>query len=121
MGRIGSDERVFEASGRIPILQQDLAIVAAAKHGRGATVLLGCVDAIRKYVVGGDVIELPGGLVIPGTPGFATVHGDDRSLIDPENHAPWILGSDPRHVEIIPTRSSRESFESLAAIGGAIH
>src|SRR5581483_1213456 len=30
-------------------------------------------------------------------------------------------GSDPRHVEIIPTRSSRESFESLAAIGGAIH
>ena len=121
MCRVGSYERVLEAPHGKPILQKDLAIVAATEHAGRTTVLLCSIDAIGEQVVGRDVVELPRRLVVPGTPGFAGVHSDDRSLIHTENHARRIVGVDPRHVEIVAAGGSSESFERLATVGGAIH
>src|SRR4029077_12653798 len=121
MRRIGSDKRVLEAAHRKPILLKDFAIVAATEHAGRTTVLLCSIGAIGKQVVGGDVVELPRRLVVPGTPGLTRVHSDDGSLIHSENHARRISGIDPRDVEIVAAGGSSKRFERLATVGGAIH
>src|SRR5262249_52290092 len=78
--RIRCNERELESSGRLPITICDLAIVTPARNRRGTAILLRSVDIVRKLVVGGDVIELPGWLVVPGAPALAAVDTDNRAL-----------------------------------------
>ncbi len=49
-------------------------------HDRSA-LLLSAADAVGKRVVGGDVIELRGRLVVPGAPRLPAVDRDDGALI----------------------------------------
>src|SRR5215472_7204417 len=58
---------------RTPVVCTDRAKFSLARHRRRATVLLCAVNPIRKLLVGDDVIKLPVGLVVPGTPGSAAI------------------------------------------------
>ena len=86
----------------------------------GAGVLLPSVDPVRKSIVGDDVVELPGRLVVPGAPGAATIDGDDRPLIDAEDSAVGGLRVDPERVVVVAARCPLHRHKCLAAILGAI-
>src|SRR5579871_6908282 len=73
IGRIGRDIAGFAAAHRIPVRTIDASAVAAAGDGDGSVVLLRAVNTIRNLVVGDDVIELRGGLVVLACPGLAAV------------------------------------------------
>src|SRR5258707_6448194 len=118
--RIGRDVAVFEASDGPPVAESDFAVIAAAGHGGGAAILLGCVGNVRKLIVGDDVIELAGGLIEPGRPGLAAVVADDCALVDAENNVGRILRINPHRMVIVAAGSAFEGNKSLAAIGGAI-
>ena len=67
--RIGSDVAVFLDAYRVPVAKGDGAIVAAAGDTNAAAFLLSAVHPVGKLIVGNDVVELRGGLVVPRTPG----------------------------------------------------
>jgi len=67
-----------------PVAKRDFAVIAAALRRHGTAFLLRAVNPIRKTIIGGDVIELRGWLVVPTAPGRAAVHADDRALIRAE-------------------------------------
>ena len=120
IGRIGSDKGVFKAANRVPILSENLAIVASAQNARGPAVLLGCINTIRKRVVGGDVIKLPRRLVIPGAPRPAAIDADDGPLVHTQNHARRIFGINPKDVKVISAGGTNVSFEGLSTVCGAV-
>src|ERR1019366_3343529 len=108
--RIGRDEGIFKAADGKPILREDFAVIAATENAGGPAVLLRRIDAIRECIVAGDVIELPGRLVVPGTPTLAAIHADDGALVHSQNHARRIVRIDPEGVEVVPAGSSDVSF-----------
>ena len=79
--RIGCNVAVFFGSHRMPIAEGDRAVVAAASDARRTTLLLPATNTIREGVVGGGMIHLRGGLVVPGAPGLPSVHGHDGALV----------------------------------------
>ena len=74
MQRVGRRVAVFDDARRMPFAQGDLAVVAAAGDADRAALLLPAHRPVGKGVRGSHVIELRGGLVVPGTPGLAAVH-----------------------------------------------
>ena len=54
----------------MPVAERDLAFVASAGDAGGSAFLLAAADPIGKRVVGADMVELRGRLVIPGAPGL---------------------------------------------------
>ena len=93
----------------------------AAGHVGRAGILLRAVDAIGKAVVGNDVVELAGRLVVPRTPGRAAVQGDQRALVDTEDAAVRIGGVDPQDVEIVAGGIALDRNKGAAAVVGAQH
>ena len=73
----------------------------AARHADGAAVLLRAGQPVGKAVVGGDVIELRGRLVVPGAPGLRAVDGHDRALVAGDGDARGIVGRDPHLVIVV--------------------
>ena len=71
--RIGRDVAVLLDADRVPIAKRDLPVVAAARDARRAALLLAAAHAIRKRVVGADVVELRRRLVVPAAPRLAAV------------------------------------------------
>src|SRR5580692_697469 len=118
---IGSDVAELESSRRSPVAISDLAVIAAAGDGGRAAILLRAVNVIRKMLIGADVIELPGRLVVPGTPRVAAVDADDGSLIDSENHVLRVRRIDPEDVKIVSAWGARPSFEGPAAVLRPVH
>ena len=84
---------------------------------RGAAVLLRAVDPVREPVVGGDVVELRGRLVVPGAPGLPAVHADDGALVGAEDHAARIGRIDPQLVVIVAARRALQRQERLSRVG----
>ena len=82
MQRIGRDVSIFFDAHRMPIAKSDFAPVAAAGDAGRAAFLLSAVNPVGKLIVGDDVIELRGGLVVPAAPGFAAVDGDGCALVE---------------------------------------
>ena len=76
-------------------------MIGPAGDGGASAILLRAVHDVRKLVVGDDMIELCGWLVVPGAPGLAAVEADGSALIRSENHAVGILGIDPDLVVIV--------------------
>src|SRR5581483_8141692 len=116
---IGNDEAAFAAADVKPIALGDGAVVAAAGDGDGGVVLLRAVDVVEELIFGGDGIEMRGGLVVLGRPGFAAVGGDGGAAVIAFDHAGGIFGIDPEAVAIAMGRANR--LEGLAGIGGAVH
>src|SRR4029079_17322007 len=118
------DGRVLRIGGHVVALaaRRDLAElhqidpvdrVRAARPPRGARILLRAVHPVRKTVVGDDVVELPGGLVVPGAPRLAAVDGDDAPLIDPENAALGRLRVDPELMVVVAAGRALDDGEVL--------
>src|SRR5579864_6124109 len=118
---IGNDVAKLECPGRRPIAIGDFAVIAAAGNCSGAAVLLRGVNVIGKVLVGAYVIKLTGRLVVPGTPGLAAVHADDRALIDAQDHVLRVRRIDPENVKIVSARRTQPGFEGAASVGGAVH
>ena len=93
--RIGRNITVFLGADRMPVAEGDLAVVAAAGDAGRAALLLAAVNPVGKLVVGADVIELRGRLVVPGAPGLAAVHADGGALIDRESNDVGVVRVDP--------------------------
>src|ERR1035438_4174689 len=67
-----------------------------------------------------QVIDLGGGLVIPGAPTFGAIHADHGTLIAAEDHAVAVLGIDPELVVVVAAGRSFHRNKSLAGVGGHV-
>ena len=114
--RIDGDVAALAAAGQEPVARVDMPMVGAAVHGDGAAVLLCAVNGVRERVIGGDVIKLRGGLVIPGGPRFAAIEADGCALIDAQCEMRCILGIDPYLVVIVAAGCSAHNLDGLAAV-----
>ena len=90
--------------------------VAAAVDRRGARILLRSIDPVREAVVGRDVVELTGRLVVPAAPGLAAIDRDQRTLVDSENPPIRAFRVDPQGVEIVARRIALDRNEVRAAV-----
>src|SRR5215467_13125831 len=71
--RIRRDVTIFiTGDKRTPIVKIQEAVSARARGCRRPAILLRSIHPIRKLIVGGHMIELPGGLVKPRAPGLAS-------------------------------------------------
>ncbi len=118
--RIGRDVVVLFGADGVPIAEGDGAIVAAAGDGDGAALLLSAVDPIGRLVIGDDVIELRGGLVVPTAPGAAVVDGDGGALIGGEEDDVGVQGIDPDGVVVVAAGGAFDGGEGLAGVVGAV-
>src|SRR6185437_11016419 len=75
-------------------------------------------QAIREGVIGIHVVHLRGGLVVPGAPALAAVHGDDCALIAGEDDDAGIVGIDPDVLVVVAAGSAAEAGPGLAAVSG---
>ena len=89
------DVRISRVDGHPPALtlaktetiaRIELSVIGADGRSCRAAVLLRAVDVIRKLIVDDYVIELRGGLVVPGAPGDTTVQRNSCALIRGETH-----------------------------------
>src|SRR5204862_6855259 len=87
---------------RMPVASLDHAVRPAAGYLHGAVLLLAAGGVIGKAVVGREVIELAGGLVVPAGPARAAVHRHHRALVRACDHVRRIGGVDPQDVVIVP-------------------
>ena len=71
-------------------------------------------------IVGDDVVELRGRLVVPTAPSGAAVDADGGALIAREQEDLRILGVDPDGVVIIAAGRAFDGGERMTAIGGAV-
>src|ERR1041384_6070874 len=92
---IGSNIGVLVGPHRMPFAKRDLAIVAAAGHARRSAFLLPSIHPIGALIIGNDVIELRGRLIVPGAPGSASVHRDCGALVGSEKNDFRMIGVDP--------------------------
>src|SRR5450755_2958772 len=120
MERIGRDVAVFFYADGGPIAKRNFAKVAAACCADRTALLLAAIDPVRKLVVGDDVIELRGRLVVPGTPSLAAVYADGRALVDGDGDDVGVFGIDPDGVVIVASGSAFDGGEVLASIGRAV-
>ena len=93
--RIGCDVAVFDHAHGMPLAIGDGAVVAATGDADGTAFLLAAANAIGESVADRYVINLRGGLVVPGTPTGAAVDGDDRTLVADDENDVGIVGIDP--------------------------
>src|SRR6185312_7675828 len=93
---------------------------AGGGHGAGAAILLGAVDPEWVPIIGGDVVVLTRGLVVPGAPALGAVHADDHALIAAEDHVVGVVGIDPELVIVVAARRTLDGKEVGAAISGAV-
>ncbi len=114
--RVDGDVSVFKDAGQAPIAKCDFAVIAAALRGHGAAFLLRAVNPIRKTIVGGDVIELGSGLIVPTAPRRAAVHADDRALIGAERDDLRIFRADPDALVVVAAGRSFEANKSFSAV-----
>src|SRR3989442_168198 len=95
-----------------------LAVIAAARHVRGARPLLAAVIPVREPAIGRHVIELRRGLVVPAAPRLAAVDGDDGALIAGDEDDARIAGIDPDAMVVVATGRPAEGGERLSAVAG---
>src|SRR5206468_5241985 len=92
--RVGRDLVGFPARGDLMEMGDvdpvELA-VAAARYRRRTRILLGAVDSVRVPVVGRDMVELAGRLVVPAAPGLPAVDRHQRPLVNSKNPTVGIL------------------------------
>src|ERR1035438_5737323 len=120
MQRIGRYVTVFFHANGGPVAKSDFAEVAAAGGADRAAFLLAAIDPIGKLVIGDDVIELRGRLVIPGTPGLAAIHADGRALVESDGDDVGVFGIDPDRVVVVASGSTFYGGEIFPPIGRTI-
>ncbi len=114
--RIGDDVTELVSRRRKPIEPVDRAEIAAAPRCDGSRVLLRRIHPVRERVVGRDVIDLLGGLVVPRTPREPAVQRDRRALVHAQEHALAVGGIDPHLLRVVAAGCALKSGESIAAV-----
>ena len=100
----------------MPVAKSDRAIIAATGDADRTAFLLAAVQAIRKRVVGTDVIKLRRGLIVPRAPTLPAIDCDDRTLITAEQDDVWIVGVDPSVLIIIAAGCAAPAFPCFAPV-----
>src|SRR5579871_1424138 len=120
MERVGRDVRVFGCADRVPLAEGDLAVVTAAGDACGAALLLTAIHPIGELIIGDDVIELRGRLVVPGTPGAPVIDAGGGALIECEQDDVGIQRIDPDGVIVVAAWRAFDRCKGLTAIGRSI-
>ena len=106
-----------KASG-LPVAEGEDAFARPSADADAAAVLLRAIEPVGEAIVGCDVIDLGGGLVVPGAPCLSVVHADDGTLVAAEHHALAVSGVDPDLVVVVAARSSLDGNEGFAFVVG---
>ncbi len=114
--RVGRGVAVFVDADGPPLAEGDPAVVAPARDAGRAALLLAAVEAIGEGVVGRDMVELGGRLVVPRAPGLAAVDGDHRALVAGVEDDGGVSRVDPEVLVIVAARGALESPEGLPAV-----
>src|SRR6266702_5217958 len=94
--RIGKhDAALTGKTSRLPVAKGEYTHARPGTHADSAGILLRAVEPIWKAIVRGNMIDLRGGLVVPGAPRLRPIERDDGTLIALEHHALRISGVDP--------------------------
>jgi hypothetical protein len=118
--RIRHDRPPFPPVDGTPVEGRDLAEIAPCSSTDRAGILLCRVHPVGEAVVGRDVVDLLGVLVIPQAPRCAAVERDDRALVVAKDDTVAVRGIDPSCLRIVAPRCPPEPGEGGAAIGGLV-
>ena len=88
----------------------------AAGNADRAALLLPAVDPVGELIVGRDVVQLRGRLVVPGAPGPAAVDRDDGPLVRGEEHDVGLQRVDPDPLVVVAAGRALDRRPRLAAV-----
>src|SRR5882724_2802530 len=114
--RIGIHVTVLLGGNGFPVAERDLAFIAAAFDSDRTAFLLSAVKPVRKSVVGANMIQLRGRLVIPRAPTLTAVHSDDRTLIRTKQNDVGVVRIDPNVLIIVAARRAAPAVPGFAAV-----
>ena len=114
--RMQGDVAAFGVPHHVAIAPGDGSLVSAGRHADGGVVLLGSVDPVGKTVVGGQVVELGGELVVDAGPGVPAVEADAGAAVVPLDHPQGVVGVDPEVVVVAVGRG--DPAEVAPAVDG---
>ncbi len=114
----GGEPAALAAAHGVPVAGVDGVAGDAGGDGDAGVVLLGAVDPVGEAVVGGDPVELRGGLVVLGGPGGPAVEGDGGAAVVAHDHARRVVGVDPQVVAVAV--EDGHGVEGDAAVGGLV-
>src|ERR1700752_1481899 len=104
----------------LPIAIGNLGMNAARGSANCAAILLRTGDPVRETIVSGEVIDLCGWLVVPGTPCNCAVHADDCSLVAGYNHSFRIVRIYPELMIVLSAGCTLDRGPRLARVRRAI-
>ena len=113
--RMGGDITALAGASHVTIAPRDDALNRVAGDADAGIILLRAIDAVGELVVGTDVIELGGELVVDRAKGCAAVEGDVGPTVITLDHTLIVLGVDPEAVIIAVGGGNR--FPIFAAVG----
>src|SRR5437016_2867938 len=116
---IRSDVAAFTTADVVPIWAINRTLGTRAGDSDRGVILLRAVNVVGEAIIGGDVIELRGWLVVDGAPALASVDGNCRAAVVAIDEALGIGGINPQGVIIAVGRAN--GSEGLATIVGAIN
>src|SRR5437763_959446 len=96
--KVGSDVSCLATANRIPVRARNLTGITPAGNCNSAVVLLRAIHVVRKPVVGHNVVELCGWLIVLPCPIFPTVHCYSHAAIVRGNHSTRIPRINPQTV-----------------------
>ncbi len=103
----------------MPVVERDLAVVAAAVDARRARVLLSAAQAIRERVVGRDVVHRGRRLRVPVAPRLAAIGRDDAALVGDDEQDVRVVGIDPDLLIVVAAGRAAHGRPREAAVLGA--
>ena len=114
VARLRRDVPALGGAGRVAVGPVDRPEAGAAGHRDARVVLLRSVHHVGKLVVGGDVVELRGQLVVDRRPRLAGVERHPGATVVATDHAVGVRRVDPQRMVVAVRRV--ELFERLAAV-----
>ena len=105
VARLGGDVTALAAAHRVPVGHIDAHAARAAGDGDRRVVLLRAVDPVGEAVVGGDVVELRGRLVVLLRPGGPSVERHVGAPVVGADHAERVVRGDPQAVVVAVGRA----------------
>ncbi len=104
----------------LPVAEAEDALARPGGDAYAAGVLLGAVEPVGEAVVGGDVVDLGRGLVVPGGPGRGFIDADYRALIGRQDHAVGVVGVDPDLVVVVAAGCAFDGDPGFAGVYGSV-
>ncbi len=108
------DVAALAGAGNVAIAPGDGAVMAAARHRHAGVILLSAVDVIGCAIIGSDMVELGGWLIVDRRPCCAAVERDFGAAVVAVNHAARVARVDPQIVIVAMRRG--DLGEGLATV-----